>query len=88
MELTVTESGPGRVVFGVDHDATMLARWVDLDRAVVTWAPTGRGTTTVTWALEYERLIYPSAYFAPIQRYGMDRAAGYLLDAVVREQLR
>jgi hypothetical protein len=83
MHLTVTESRPGRVVFAVDHDLTMLARWVDLDRAVVTWEALDARTTRVSWSLEYDRLLFPTAYFAPLQRYGMDQAAGYLLDAVI-----
>jgi hypothetical protein len=83
MDLTVVESRPGRVVFAVDHDGTMLARWVDLERAVVTWEAIDAATTRVTWQLDYERLLYPTAYFAPLQRYGMDRAAGYLLSSVV-----
>jgi hypothetical protein len=87
MYLTVVESGPGRVVFAIDHDMTMLARWVDLERAVVTWEAVDATTTRVSWSLEYERLLFPTAYFAPLQRYGMDQAAGYLLDAVIVEQL-
>ncbi len=88
MHLTVVESGPGRVAFAVVHDMTMLARWADLDRAVVTWTAVDDDTTRVSWRLEYERLIYPSAYFAPLQRFGMSQAAGYLLDSVVVEHLR
>lgn len=87
MHLTVVESGPGRVVFAVDHDMTMLARWVDLERAVVTWEAVDDTSTRVSWRLEYERLLFPTAYFAPLQRFGMDQAVGYLLDAVVAEQL-
>lgn len=88
MHLRVVESGPGRAVFRVDHDGTMLGRWVRLDRAVVTWEPVDGDRTRVTWTLEYERLLYPTAYFAPLQRFGMDRAASYLLDAAVEAQLR
>jgi hypothetical protein len=87
VHLSVVESRPGRVVFAVDHDGTMLSRWLDLDRAVVTWEPVDATTTRVTWRFDYERLLFPSAYFAPLQRYGMDEAAGYMLDAVVAEQL-
>lgn len=87
MDLTVVESTPGRVAFGVDQDMTMLSRWVDLDRAVVTWSPASDGRTRVTWRLEYQRLIHPTAYFAPLQRFGMDQAAGYLLQSVIVEQL-
>ena len=87
MHLTVVESRPGRVVFAVDHDTTMLARWADLERTVVTWEPDGPASTRVSWRLEYRRLLFPTAYFAPVQRFGMDQAAGYLLDAVVTDQV-
>jgi hypothetical protein len=87
MHLIVTESRPGRVVFSIGHDMTMLARWADLDRAVVTWEAVDENTTRVSWSLEYRRLLFPTAYFGPLQQYGMGQAAGYLLDAVVSEQL-
>lgn len=88
MRLTVAASAPGRVVFRVDHDTTMLARWADLRRAVVTWAPSGEQETRVTWRLEYERLLAPAVYFGPLQRFGMGQVADYLLDAVVERPLR
>ena len=83
MHLRVVESAPGRVTFAVDHDRTMVSRWADLDRAIVTWEDAGGGTTRVHWRLEYERLISPSFYFAPLQRYGMGQAAAYLLETAV-----
>jgi hypothetical protein len=88
MELTVVRSQPGRVELRVDQDHTMLARWVDLDRSVVTWEPVDATTTRVTWTLVYERLLFPTAYFGPVQRYGMGTAADYLLDAVIVDPLR
>jgi hypothetical protein len=87
MHLTVVSSEEGRVVFSIDHDMTMLARWVRLDRAVVTWDAVDNTTTRVSWSLEYERLLFPTGYFAPLQRYGMGQAADYLLGAVIAEQL-
>ena len=87
MHLTVVESTEGRLVFSSDHDTTMLARWVDLERAVVTWEPIDDHHTRVTWRLEYRRLLYPTLYFAPLQRFGMSEAADYLLDSIVVSQL-
>jgi len=87
MHLTVVESTEGRLVFSIDHDNTMLARWVDLERAVVTWEPIDDDHTRVTWRLEYRRLLYPTLYFAPLQRFGMSEAADYLLDSIVVAQL-
>lgn len=90
MRLRVVESAPGRVVFDIEEDTTMVSRWAGLERAVVTWAPAdrGRGTTRVSWQLEYERLLSPAFYFAPLQGFAADEASGYLLTAVVEEQLR
>lgn len=81
--LRIAAVEPGRVVFVVDEDTTMLARWADLDRAVVTWRPLDERHTRVTWRLEYNRLIQPTMYFAPLQRFAMQQGAGYLLDALV-----
>jgi hypothetical protein len=83
MWLRVTESGPGRVVFTIEGDDTMVARWADLHRAVVTWAASGAGETRVTWRLEYRRLLAPAAYFGPLQRFAAGQASRYLLDATV-----
>jgi hypothetical protein len=88
MHLKVVESAPGRVVFAVEHDMTMLARWAKLDRAVVTWSAVDATSTRVTWSLEYERLLFPSAYFGPLERYGMSESAGYLLDSIIVDQVR
>jgi hypothetical protein len=87
MHLTIVESVPGRVVFEIDDDTTMLARWSDLRRAIVTWEAVDDHRTAVSWRLEYERHLHPTIYFAPLQRYGMSQAAGYLLDAIVADQL-
>jgi hypothetical protein len=87
MHLTVVESTANRLVFSIDHDSTMTAKWVDLNRAVVTWEPVDEFHTRVTWRLEYERLLYPTLYFAPLQRFGMGEAADYLLTAIVVDQL-
>lgn len=65
----------------------MLPRWTDLEHAVVTWKPIDENRIRVTWRLEYQRLLYPTAYFAPLQRFGMGQASDYLLEAVVANQL-
>ncbi|CAN5728485.1 hypothetical protein BH24ACT4_BH24ACT4_06330 [soil metagenome] len=61
MGLSVVESTPGRVVFEVREDATMLARWLDRERAVVAWEAIDATHTRVSWRLDYERRLSPSA---------------------------
>jgi hypothetical protein len=79
MQLVVSEHERSRVVFDLVRDDTMLGRWVDLDRAIVTWSDLGDGRTRVSWRFEYRRLIDPAFYFGPLQRFGMQDAAEYLL---------
>jgi hypothetical protein len=50
MQLSVVASSPGRVAFAVDRDATMLARWADLERAVARSAPATRRRSGRSWA--------------------------------------
>ena len=87
MRLVVVASTPGRVVFRIDEDTTMLSQWARLNRAVITWVASGSGTR-VSWRLEYERLLSPAAYFAPLQRFGLGQAAEYLLDAAIGSRLK
>jgi hypothetical protein len=88
MHLAVTASESGRAVFDVLHDGTMTSRWLRLDQAIVTWTAVDAQHTRVEWRFEYERLLSPTAYFGPLQRFGMSHAANYLLDAVVVAHLR
>lgn len=81
--LRVSASGEGRVVFTVVEDTTMTIRWAKLDRSVVTWEPVDDGHTRVTWRLEYERLLHPAFYFAPLERFAASEASDYLLRALV-----
>jgi hypothetical protein len=80
--LRVVERAPGRVVFAVELDATPVAGWMALRQAVVTWSPSGSGATTVRWELEFDRLLSPAFYFAPLERYAAGLAAGYLIRTV------
>jgi hypothetical protein len=80
--LRVLEHAPGRVVFDIDAEAAPIAGWLSLRRAVVTWSPETTSTTTVRWELEFDRLLSPAFYFAPLERYAVRLAAGYLIRSV------
>jgi hypothetical protein len=83
MALRVVRSANDEVVYAIEQDNTMLARWVALRTATVHWTPLGPERTKVTWSFDYDRLISPAFYFAPLQRYGMTEAARYLLLSTV-----
>ena len=79
LALRVVERGAGRVVFAVESDATPIAGWMTLRRAVVTWAEQAPAATRVRWELEFDRELAPAFYFAPLERYAARLAAGYLI---------
>jgi hypothetical protein len=82
LDLRVTERGTGRAVFTVEGDRTPIAGWMTLRRAVVTWTSAGPGRTRVRWELEFDRVLSPAFYFAPLERYAARLAAGYLIRTV------
>lgn len=80
--LRVIERSPGRVVFAPESDTTMMSQWAALRRSVVEWAP-ATGGTRVRWTLQMHRKLDPAWYFGPMQTYAAERAAAYLIDAIV-----
>jgi hypothetical protein len=79
MALRVAERSPRRVVFAVENDATPIAGWMTLRRAVVTWSERAPAATLVRWEMEFDRELSPAFYFAPLERYAARLAAGYLI---------
>ena len=82
LELEIARRTKGVVVFDTVRDATAFTHWISWERSIVRWTPVDENTTEVTWTLHYRRLLSPSWYFAPWQRYAADKAVGYLIDTV------
>lgn len=78
----VTATTPRSVEFAVEENTTITARWVGLQRAVVSWQPAGDGKTHVRLTIWYERELDPSWYFGPLQQGFMHEGAAYLLDSL------
>jgi hypothetical protein len=73
----------GLVVFRPIANTTPTADWLALTEARVQWQPVSGGRTRVTWSVGYDRLLDPAAYFGPLERVAMERAAAYLIESVV-----
>lgn len=78
----VAERDPGRVVFARVEDTTPITDWVEVGDSVVTWTETAPGRTRIRWTMSYVRRLDPVWYFGPLERYGVSKAAGYLIDTV------
>ena len=80
--MQVSASDSSSVEFRVVSDSSYITHWLAWQDATVRWEPVGAGQTRVTWTLRYERRLDPAWYFAPLERYGVSQAAGYLIDAL------
>ena len=78
----VTRTTPTSVEFVVEENTTITARWVGLERAVVSWQSTSTAQTQVRLTMWYERKLDPSWYFGPLQQGFMHEGAAYLLDSL------
>jgi hypothetical protein len=79
--MEVRASSPGRVVFAPVADGSYVVHWLSWRSAEVRWRAVPGGTE-VRWTLRYRRRLDPAFYFAPLERYGVGVAAGYLIDAL------
>jgi hypothetical protein len=55
--------------------------WLSWRSAEVRWRAVPGGTE-VRWTLRYRRRLDPAWYFAPLERYGVRLAAGYLIETL------
>jgi hypothetical protein len=80
--MRVASSDSASAVFTVASDSSYITHWLAWEDAAVRWEPVGRGRTRVTWTLRYRRRLDPAWYFAPLERYGVGLAAGYLIETL------
>lgn len=80
MQVASTDSAS--VVFTLAADSSYMTHWLSWEEAVVRWEPVAGGRTRVTWSLSYRRRLDPAWYFAPLERYGVGLAAGYLIETL------
>jgi hypothetical protein len=82
LTLEVTRSSSSAVVFTAVSDDSYITHWLSWRSAEVQWQEIAPGQTRVTWTLRYERRLDPAWYFAPLERYGVRKAAGYLIESL------
>jgi hypothetical protein len=82
LTMEVREREAGRVLFAMHDDTSYITHWLSWHYAEVTWHEVAPGRTRVSWTLAYRRRLDPAWYFAPLERYGVGLAAGYLIEAL------
>jgi hypothetical protein len=82
LSMQVERSEPGLVIFAVSYDDSYITHWLSWRRAEVRWRAVSDHRTEVSWTLSYRRRLDPAWYFAPLERYGTQQAARYLLESL------
>jgi hypothetical protein len=77
--LEIVENEPGHVRFRAVSDSSHIAHWLQWEQADITWQPVDASHTHVRWTLTYRRLLDPSWYFSPWERYAVGLAGQYYL---------
>ena len=72
----------GRVTFRTVSDASIVARWLDWNTAVLEWHATDADTVTVTLTVHFTRGLDPSWYFGPLENAMVGASGEYLLDTL------
>ena len=80
--LELESSRPGLVRWRAVSDTSHMTHFLNWRDVTVRWDRAGDGDSTVTWTLRYRRGLDPAWYFAPWERYAVQLAGGYLIDAV------
>ncbi len=80
--LELADSRPGLVRWRAASDTSHMTHFLEWQEASVRWERIGPDVSAVTWTLRYRRGLDPAWYFGPWERYAVQLAAGYLIDAV------
>src|SRR5688572_10560217 len=78
----VSAADSASVRFTAVSDSSYVTHWLAWQDATVRWEAVDEGRTRVTWELRYRRRLDPAWYFAPLERYGVSVAAGYLIESL------
>lgn len=81
LTMTITDSSPGHLHLVAVSDKSKIAHWLDWEAADIRWHQIDATHTRVTWSLSFRRLLDPAWYFRPWERYAVQLAAGYLIQA-------
>jgi len=79
--MRVAQSSDGFVRFETVSDGSKLTQWIRWDSSEVRWHSINAAQTEVVWRVKYERELDPAWYFATWERFAVDEAAMYLIEA-------
>jgi hypothetical protein len=83
LQLQIVEVDPNRVKTKFIHDSTFFASYVTLVGTEITLTELSPGKTEVSLRIDYQRKLDPAWYFQPLQKFGIEKMAEFLIDEVM-----
>ena len=83
MRLRLAEVSRERIRTEVVEDTSYLSHYLRLEGTEVRFAELGANRTRVSLTVRYRRLLDPSWYFGPLERFAVAKSAAYLIDSVI-----
>jgi hypothetical protein len=86
--LEVTSSGDQFVEFRALSDSSHVAHWMTWQTTRFEWSGVGAGKARVRCVVRYRRMLDPTWYFKPWERYAVAQATDYLMASLVESAPR
>lgn len=65
------------------HDSTFFSSYLTVDGTEIVLREIAPGETEITLTVDYQRKLDPAWYFHPLQQYGVEQMAAFLIDEVM-----
>jgi hypothetical protein len=83
-KVTTSQCGPksGTVIMTHESNFTPVERWLRLNTSEMRWQEISSGQTRLEWTLRFTRRLSPAWYFQPLEVFGVEQAANYLVQTL------
>jgi hypothetical protein len=83
MHVRLEKVTPMHIRTEIVRNDSYLSHYLRIDGTEVRMEPLANGNTRVTLSVRYSRLLDPSWYFGPMQKYAVERSADYILSNII-----
>jgi hypothetical protein len=83
MDIKLAKVGENYIQTEILEDSSYLSHYLTLHGTLIEMEAVSNIKTRVTLTVSYDRVLDPAWYFGPLERFGVEQTAGYLIDKVI-----
>lgn len=83
MDIKLAEVGESHLRTEIVEDTSYVSNYLTLHGTLIELESVSDSVTRVTLTISYDRKLDPYWYFGPLERFGVEQTAGYLIDKVI-----